>query len=247
MKKLLAGFLFPPGIFVLLFLAAAVLVRRFRIFFLSAAILFYLISTPYVGTRLITPLEQRYTLPDPIPSDIDAVIVLSGGNNLGVPNLPLMPGSFKRLLYGIMLAKRYDLPLIFSGGFRESDAATQCIQELNDTIGLDLPHPRHFTPHFSIYFESRSRDTYENARYTKAMLRAFGLHDPKILLVTSAFHMPRAMLLFTKAGLHALPAPTDYKASSLRHLWYLPSVTGLRLSYFALHEYAGYLRYALGN
>ncbi len=156
-----------------------------------------------------------------------------------------MPGSLKRTLYALMLAKKENLPLIFSGGMRESDAAKETLMQLSDALDLNLTMPRTFHRAFGLYFEDKSLDTWENARFTRALLQRYGIKKPKIVLVTSAFHMPRAMMLFQKAGFQATPAPTDYKASSLRHFWYFPSITGLRLSYFALHEYAGYLRYWL--
>jgi len=239
MKKLLATFIFPPGVFILLFLAAAFYTRKYRKLFLSGTLLFYLISTPFVGTKLITPLEQAYTQPETIPSNLDAVVTLGGGSNLGVPNLPLMPGSFKRTIYALMLAKKHHLPLIVSGGFSESNATRETLKQLDDLFDFNLTTPKMYRRDFSIYFEKNSRDTFENAQFTKKLFKTFGINRPKILLVTSAFHMPRAMLLFKKSGFTVLPAPTDYKASSL--------VTGIRLSYFALHEYIGYLRYLLKN
>jgi uncharacterized SAM-binding protein YcdF (DUF218 family) len=206
-----------------------------------------MLSTTFIGTKLITPLENAYTQPKTIPSDLDAVVVLSGGNNLGAPNLPLLAGAFKRTVYALMLAKKENLPLIFSGGFSESDAAKETLIQLDDMLDLNISTPKHYRKQFSLYFENKSLNTYENARFTKKLFASLGIDKPKILLVTSAYHMPRAMLLFEQSGFAALPAPTDYQASTLYHFAYLPSITGLSLSYFALHEYVGYLRYLLKN
>jgi uncharacterized SAM-binding protein YcdF (DUF218 family) len=206
-----------------------------------------MLSTTFIGTKLITPLENAYTQPKTIPSDLDAVVVLSGGNNLGAPNIPVIAGAFKRTMYALMLAKKENLPLIFSGGFSESDAAKETLMQINNMLDLNITTPKTYHKQFLLYFEDKSLDTYENARFTKELFASFGIDKPKILLVTSAFHMPRAMLLFKQSGFTALPAPTDYKASSLKHFAFLPSITGLRLSYFALHEYVGYLRYLLKN
>ncbi len=229
--------------FILLLLAAAIYARKHRGLFLFAALLFYLLSTDYVGTKLIDPLEKRYPPLQHVPDNIDAVVMLSGGNNLNAPNLPLLPGAFKRYMYGIMLAKSHNLPVIFSGGFKESDAAKVVTDELNTMLDLDLTTPAKWQKAFGIWYEDRSKDTWKNALYTKAFLRENGIDHPNILLVTSAFHMLRAKMLFDKAGLDAIAAPTDYLASSLQHFWYLPSVTGLKMSYHALHEYVGYLLY----
>jgi len=226
---------------------AAFYAKRFRKTFLLLGLLFYLLSTNYVGTKLIEPLEHRYPPFDQLDQKADAVVVLGGGNNLGVPNLPLDPGAFKRFLYGLMLAKKYNLPLIYSGGFKDADAAEATAGEIAESLGIAIETPTTFQHRFVLYFERRSRDTYQNALFTKRMLNTFGMQNPKLILVTSAFHMPRAKLLFDKVGLDTRPAPTDYKAASLVHFRFFPSIKGLKLTYFAMHEYVGYLRYLLKN
>ena len=88
--------------------------------------------------------------------------------------------------------------------------------------------------------EGESRNTAENASLSAAILRAAGIR--RVVLVTQAFHMPRAARLFRAAGLEVVPAPTHFKTagrSPLGPLDLLPQSNALRNSYFALHEWLG--------
>ena len=97
-------------------------------------------------------------------------------------------------------------------------------------------------PEGSFRLEEESQDTKANAAGVKRLTGT-----GPIVLVTSAMHMPRALLAFSKAGIRAIAAPTDYtaKRTPLRLSDFLPSGGGLMDSSFALHEYVGYLYYWL--
>ncbi len=153
----------------------------------------------------------------------------------------------KRLLYGIMLAKQYNLPIIYTGGYRDPEAVIETVQELNKMLDLNLTMPKKFMHRFSLYLETESRNTHENALFTKAFLNKAGISNPQICLVTSAFHMLRANMIFQKVGFKTIPAPTDFKAVLASNLNWLPETNALQLSYLALHEYLGYLRYLYKN
>jgi uncharacterized SAM-binding protein YcdF (DUF218 family) len=237
----------PPGIFIVLLFLAAFYAKKYRKLFFTSAVLFYLLSTKTVSVFLAAPLEHHFAPVKQLPEKIDAVVVLGGGNYLGSPNLPLSEGSMKRFLYGIMLAKEYDLPLIFTGGWKDPEAVRQTVDELNHSLDLNLSMPQNFMHTFSLYIEGKSKNTHENALFTKTFLQQSGINNPHIALVTSAFHILRANMIFTKVGFNTLPAPTDYKAVYASHLNFLPSTDALKLSYLALHEYLGYLRYLFKN
>jgi uncharacterized SAM-binding protein YcdF (DUF218 family) len=91
-----------------------------------------------------------------------------------------------------------------------------------------------------IVIEGESRNTYENALETKRLLEARGLR--KVLLVTSARHMPRALGLFQGAAIDAVPAPTDFRVVSYDQPavfnWF-PNADALAATTDALHEYLG--------
>ena len=98
-------------------------------------------------------------------------------------------------------------------------------------------------PDGAIVQEGKSRDTYQNAVYTAQMLKELGIR--RILLVTSAFHMRRAQALFVAQGLEVVPAPTDYQrlaSPPLMSPW-MPSVSDLWQSTYALHEIMGFWVY----
>ena len=87
-------------------------------------------------------------------------------------------------------------------------------------------------------------DTAQEARAVRAALAGTGAARPRLVLVTSAAHMPRAMRPFQAVGLDPLPAPTQHlagRASGRRLSDWLPSATNLRKTESALHEYLGLL------
>ena len=86
----------------------------------------------------------------------------------------------------------------------------------------------------------------QNAVLSAAILRNAGIQ--RVVLVTQAFHMPRAVRLFRAAGLEVVPAPTQFKTagrSPLGPLDLLPQSNALRNSYYALHEWLGLLVYGV--
>jgi uncharacterized SAM-binding protein YcdF (DUF218 family) len=110
-------------------------------------------------------------------------------------------------------------------------------------------------PGDAVWLESESRNTYENALFSKRMLAEAGMDE--VLLVTSAMHMPRSMMLFQAQGLRVRAAPTDYLVSDAewRHLWrggptatlvnLMPNVEYLTYTTRALKEYIGIFIYDL--
>ena len=245
-SKLVTVAVLPPGCFLLGIAVCLVFYRKKAARILLAALggLLLLLSLAPVKDLLILPLENSYpALPQgySAPGDVDFVVVLGGGSIAGSPEEygkdSLTSEALKRALYGYRLASRYGLPLIFSGGKvfdlgqeSEADAAARAL------IGLGFDEKR-------VLKESASRNTWENARLVKENYRA-----KKVLLVTSAYHMPRSVYCFEKNGIKAIPAPTDYHVSrgiSIAFMDLFPSMFALRDSYVALHEYIGFLSYRL--
>jgi uncharacterized SAM-binding protein YcdF (DUF218 family) len=243
--KILAALVLPPGSFIVLSLLCVMLIARGkkRAAIVAASItafLVYAFSTSIVSDALLAPLEDAYA--SALSSgEARAIVVLGGGYNDDSPEYggmgALTQASVKRAIYGLELARRYDLPLIFSGGKgldstlvgSEAEAAGR----LWVSLGMSPDRMR---------LERTSVDTKENAFKT---VELFGAGP--YLLVTSAYHMPRAMLSFGKAGASAIPAPTDYRARRSRLSWvdFLPGADELGASRLALHEYVGLLYYRL--
>jgi len=104
-------------------------------------------------------------------------------------------------------------------------------------------------PDSAIWVEGRSRNTRENARFTKALLR----QHPEVrslVLITSAFHERRALGCFARVGLHPQPFPADFRSTDRSwapDYWLLPDPDALTCWSLLLHELAGYLVYRAGG
>jgi uncharacterized SAM-binding protein YcdF (DUF218 family) len=241
--KILASLAFPPGIFIVLAFVAFILYifkkRKvaFGIVALDVAFI-YLLSINAFASFLIAPLENKYP-PISGAQGAQVIAVLGGGYNDHSPEYggeaALAPEAEKRAIYGLELAKSLNLPLVYSGGTSfavttkgsEAEAAGRLWQSLG-------------VPKTRITLEKESLDTKMNASGVATLMKG-----KRIILVTSAYHMPRAMLSFQKAGMNAIPAPTEYRAKRTPLMWpdYLPSSSALETTYAALHEYVGLLYY----
>ncbi|WP_200762941.1 YdcF family protein [Nitrosophilus alvini] len=237
-SKLFTYLLLPPGIFILILAASAFFAKRFRKILLFSALVFWLFSTDFVPHMLLKPLEYKsFQNSDTKPN---AVVVLGGGDVNFAPNLPLTADGTKRVLWGFMEAKKRKLPLIYSG---VEKGAEKCFDEINSSLGLGFENS-HRLKAMCYYLENVSRDTFENAKYTKDIFKKKGIKNPKIVLVTSAYHMPRAKKLFEYFGFEVEPSATDYKTGEKLKIdiWsFFPKMRNFKDSYIALHEYFGLL------
>lgn len=234
LKKILTFLLLPPGIFIVLFALIYFLRKRQKaitIISLSSALVVYLLSIEPIKDTLLSPLEEMYKKPENIQADV--IVVLGGGSyNTGV----LTDDSLKRLLTGFVLQKKLNIPIILSGGsaitnLPESEVMKKVLIEL----GVDRS---------KIFTDVSSRDTIGNAFFTKKICEANGFK--KILLVTSAYHMPRSVLTFEKIGLEIIPYPTDFKMDKRYNMYsYFPKMNVLQDSTKAIREYIGFIGYYL--
>lgn len=229
-KKLLSNLILPPGLFILAFLTVALLERRRGVTYyicVISAILLYLLSIEPVKDALLTPLENKYPVPKKFSADV--IVVLSGGSyNSGV----LKEDSMKRLLAGALLHRETGLPIILSGGASFLPDA-EIMKSFLLSLGVDRK---------SIITEVESRDTRENAMFVKRICKDRGYR--RIVLVTSAYHMPRAVLSFEREGMDVIPYPTDFKRDMRYNLFsFLPKMGVLDDSVKALREYLGTLVY----
>ncbi len=233
-----------PSSFLIILLCLAVLLaflRRFRaasilggVVTLSLAIL----SFSPVAERVALSLEQRFPAYKDDGRPIKGVIVLGGGLNLAssVTQGRLVLGAAgDRLVAMADLARRYpDATIIFTGGsgylFGSSGSEADVIEK--NLIHLGIAPNR-------ILFERASRNTYENAVMTKAMVQPAG--GEHWLLVTSALHMPRAMGLFRAAGFELEAYPVDWRTAPDFNgmLSDEPASSRLRLFDLAIREWVG--------
>lgn len=244
-SKLIDHLFLPPGIFILLLIFSLILlqfkkIKLLRITIILTAALLYLFSIEPVKDALIIPLENKYPALQ-VESDIDAdYIVILGGGTIGASpeeggRGSLSPDALKRLYYGAYLHKQYNLPIIITGGriFNNKESEARVAARSLAIMGVSSNQ---------VLQESNSRNTWENALLVKREIS-----PGRVLLVTSAYHMARSMMSFTKNGINCIAAPTDYKSQRTGYtlLSFLPGVSNFTSSYRALHEYIGYLYYSL--
>ncbi len=237
LKKLIEYVIFPPGIIIIGFLALGVSARKIK-FALAGALFFsaalYLLSTGPVKNALISPLENTYYKPADVKMlKADAIAVLGAGAYNGQT---LDGDSLNRLIAGFLLYRKLHIPVIISGGYSTFTASTAKIAE---KILLKMGVGRS-----DIITDDKSNDTEQNVSALEAICKKRGF--AKIILVTSAYHMKRAVFLFKGTGLDIIPYPTDFKSDSRYNLYsFLPGMDNLAVSADALHEYLGYVYYKL--
>jgi uncharacterized SAM-binding protein YcdF (DUF218 family) len=212
----------------------------------SAFLLLYACSTPVMAGLLLLGLESRHPQRAEYPP-AEAIVVLGGSVLRAVPPRlhPEVNAYGDRILYGARLFKQGAAPLLVTTGgiiafvrdYRDSEAAVGA-SLLRELWGIDSA---------AILLADSSMNTREDAVETARELEARGLAK-RILLVTSAAHMPRALGVFKKLGFEAIPAPADFHAESglspgLFDL--LPQEGALYETAYALHEYVGWVAYKI--
>ncbi len=250
LSKLLAPLLYPLGVATVLWAAAAVLRWRGRTAgsrraLLGGVAVILAASNPMAADLLLGSLESRYP-PAPVEDypRVDAIVVLGGATQAPLPPRIEVEvnGSFDRLLHGLRLLRAGKAPgLILSGGA----IAWLTGSSLPEAARMARLAAEYGVEPGQLLLESRSRNTRENAVHTARLMGERGLK--RVLLVTSARHMPRAAGVFRKAGVDFVPAPTDFRVAAKPFSpWrLLPDVESLDASSRAVKEYAGLAVYRL--
>ena len=240
-KFIYTAFILPPGIFILAFILLSIKFyrkqRRIALCLIGAAVLLYLSSISLTSDLLMRRLENNYRPPAQISGDV--LVLLGGGATLDTPNLNakghLSPIAANRLLTCIQLYNELHLPIILSGG--QVYQATGCEALIARQILFDIGVPEQ-----NIFVDKNSLNTTENARYVYELLHKHHFRRP--VLITSAFHLPRAVQQFKKVEIDVVPYPADYHTNvsfkfSPRQL--VPSSQALNDISLALKEYVGLL------
>jgi uncharacterized SAM-binding protein YcdF (DUF218 family) len=249
LSKILPLFLYPLGLACLLLLLALILLwrsPRWSAVPIGLALVVLLLgSNGWVSSWLVQSLELQHVPTAELPP-ADAIVVLGGSTHSISPPRRWVEVTEEgdRVLYAAKLYRDGKAPtLILSGGrieWRGSGPAESAdMATLVETMGV---------PASAILQDPTSLNTYQNAANVKQLMQMHGIR--RILLVTSAMHMPRALRIFQKLGIDAIPAPTDYlvtesdyqefqTTSKGRILSLLPDADQLRMTTRALKEYLG--------
>lgn len=256
LSKLLPLFIYPLG-FACLMLIVALVVMWKRPQWAATAIALALIalllgSNGWVANRLVQSLEWQHVPQGDLPN-ADAIVVLGGAIRPQVPPRPWIDvmEAGDRAIYGAQLYLQGKAPVvILSGGridWRGGGSASESadMAQLVEALGV---------PASAILQDPTSLNTRENAVNVQEILQERGLQ--KILLVTSAIHMPRSLRIFQKLQINAIPAPTDFliteqELAEIQNtpqaflLNLLPDVERLQQTSRVLKEYIGIMVYQL--
>jgi uncharacterized SAM-binding protein YcdF (DUF218 family) len=243
--------LLPPGNLFVLILVGLLVWRRWpragKILAGTGLTLLAFLSTSGGAQLFVAPLEgMTRPLVAPERAGAQAIVVLAAGQLENAPEYgkDSIPDyiALARLRYAAHLHRRTKLPLLVSGGngdavvdpdpaLREYAKADAMATALREDFGIPVK-----------WIEPASRDTFENARFSAALLRADGVK--RILLVTDAMHMPRSRLVFEQAGLEVVEAPTlFFSAQPLAWNAWIPTAEGMRRSWYAVYELLGLVWY----
>ncbi len=211
-----------------------------------AILILWSLSTRFVSQSLLGGLENRFA-GNTVENAPQAPAIVVLGGFMHTANAAHPRGEFTeaadRLMQGFRLYRAGKAPLILvtggevpmfgSGVQTEAEAARSILEEWG-------------VPESAILIETRSKNTEENARFSRDVLAQRGIH--RVLLVTSASHMPRALGCFRKIGFDVSPSPADYLTGWPKAdlpFQFLPEPDALNNSAIALREYVGLFVYRI--
>ena len=263
LSKFLPNLIYPAGMIVFLLLIGLIFCKsgKAKNRLMWILLVFILVSgNKLPGAYLIRKLEKAY--PVYTGTDrADAIVVLGGGTVTKSLPRPMVEvnGAGDRIIYAAELYRQGLADRILLGGsyipWRDgevltengvSSPASEMAELMTDSFGI---------PEDALLIQDRSVNTYEEAVEDAKILRENGLS--KIILVSSATHMRRAVPLFEKQGLEVIPAPTDFSFSDqewenllrfdLETAWsfIVPTIGSMETLQNAMKEYIGYFVYDL--
>lgn len=211
LRLLIKQSLLPPGCILWLLLLAFLLRKRWPrtalAVFVSAMLALLLVSMP-VSTQYLAAMIETEPALEPqqwphLAERTDAIVILGGGREgldpaWGEEQVSYM--AMERIRYGARLAKASGLPILFSGGIVHQDATSEAALMAN-TLEKDFALT-------AKWLEEESRTTWENALLSQKTLKAAGIQ--RIVLVTNAWHMPRAKWSYEQQGFQVLVAPVGF-------------------------------------
>lgn len=257
LSKFLPLFFYPLGLACILLLAALWPARhrgqrRQRALLIGAFLALWLGGNRWVSLSLARSLEWQYLPVGDIPS-AEVIVVLGGATRSAHPPRPTVEvgEAGDRLIYAARLFQQGNAPhVLVSGGIlpftEESASEADNMAVLLQLMGV---------PDAAIWREARSINTYENAVFTRQLLAEKGIE--RVILVTSALHMPRAVKIFARQGVTVTPAPTDFSLTERdwQRMWsgnvasfvigLVPDANNLELTTRVLKEYMGLIVYRL--
>jgi uncharacterized SAM-binding protein YcdF (DUF218 family) len=243
-KTLTTVFQFPGFILTLLSSYFVFLLIRKRgkesLFIFIIIILLYCSSCPYIANSLLARIEQR-AKPYSEYLMCDVIVILGGGTERGVYDITgdVVPSleSTGRLVNALRLYNYRPMPIIISAGAEEGEYP-EAFAVRRFLLELGIPAD-------SIHIDTDSLDTFQNSKKTKEIMDKLDVKHAA--LITSAFHMRRASLLFLKAGITHTPLPANPQGEKIQPEYsdFLPSAYAMRKFSLAVKEILGIIFYTL--
>lgn len=236
LKKFITFFVEPFGIvFTLLVLGVIFLFIKKEMLakiFLSLSLFFlFLFSYPPFSNFLVQNLENKYSKYN-YKQDIQYIHVLGSGHNTDKTqpiSSHLSSDATKRVLEGVIIQKQtLNSKIIFTGYAGNTDTTTAI---MNSQLAIALGVTQD-----DMIINGLPTDTREEAEFMKTVVGS-----ESFVLVTSAAHMPRSMMLFKSLGLNPIAAPTSFYKSEFKGYLRAPKPICFHISTIAMHEYLGIL------
>ncbi len=250
-SKILGFFALPSNVLIAIGILGVVLLstrftRLASWLVVTSLVLLAVVGLSPFGNVLMLPLEQRFPPWDPARGAPDGIVVLGGAIS---PDVSAARGAValdeaaERIIVTAELARRYpNARIVFSGGSNAMffDGAIEAAFAVRQLEALGVSHDR-------LTAEEQSRNTIENAVFSR--LLANPKPGERWLLVTSAYHMPRAMAAFRAAGFAVEAYPVDWRTRGPADVYRpFPSLAeGLRRTDTAVREWIGLLAYRLAG
>jgi uncharacterized SAM-binding protein YcdF (DUF218 family) len=238
MVSYLMGFILSPFYWILILLAISFIVKKTgskKILRFIAAIVFILFSSPLIMTWFTAKWQWPRGEIKPGKS-YSCGIVLGGFASIDAENYPYFNGAADRFIQVLKLYKLGQVQniLVCGGNSRSTGkkfGEAQFVKEELETMGV---------PAERIFIEDNSNNTADNARFAKHLMDSLKMPSP-YLLITSASHMPRARLLFSKAGLAVEPFACNYSSANAPF-----SLSQLVPRYYILNDWESMLKEVAG-
>lgn len=195
-----------------------------------------------LGSLITQPLEDRIKA-DPLPGTIAGIVILGGSIHPPLSDThsqPVVNEAAERLTHGLVLARRYPKArVIFTGGSASVFGPRRTEAEAAEVLFRDLGFAGE-----RFIFEDRSRNTFENAVYSKELARP--QEGEAWVLVTSASHMPRSLGVFSAVDWDMIAYPVDYRSGGFSDpLGDMNLAEELALFEYGLREWLGLAAYRL--
>ena len=221
LKKLISSAIMPLSIgLIILFIGLIYLyknqITKSKIFLTFGFIFIIAVSSNPLSTSLIKPLESKYKKLNTIPKDIKYIVILGG-------DISDRGWELLRVYNYIKDAT------IITSGYKGEYNITEATRTKNLLISIGINKDK-------IIAITKPKDTNQEAIYLKKVVGT-----KPFILVTSAYHMPRAMLLLKAKGLNPVAAPTDFKPKPNESFFSIPNGEKLRRTEYSWHEYIGIL------